>query len=72
MTRRIETRLAALEAQHAAQQTGPRPIAVQLQDTDEVEVSFTRERTPAEEFRRRYPAGLIVVIHLSEDVGEAL
>jgi hypothetical protein len=69
--RSLHSRLERLEAHHEATTDGRGAIGVQLTDTDEVEL-YGGERLTADEFRRRYPAGLIVRVNLSHELREAM
>ena len=46
-------------------------VAIRFADSPEVEVGRTRERMTVEEFRQRYPRGVIVKV-VRKDLWEAL
>ncbi len=68
MQRSLERRLERLEARSGAHQ---QVVAIRFADSPEVEVGGTRERMTVEEFRQRYPHGIIVKV-VRKDLWEAL
>jgi hypothetical protein len=71
MTKTLAARLERLEARRAAVADGRSVIALQLADSNQVEL-YGGERLTPDEFHRRYPAGLIVRVNLSQSLWEAI
>ena len=68
MRRSLEQRLERLETRSGAKQ---QVVAIRFADSPEVEVGRTKERMTVEEFRARYPHGIIVKV-VRKDLWEAL